>query len=60
MEQNELLDGTLVTVTMADTDWRAVVEALEYLASFTSTPLDATGEEMAFIAESIQDVLDAS
>jgi len=60
MEQNELLDGSLVTVVMADTNWRTVVEGMEYLASFIATPLDATSEEMAMIAESIQDVLWAS
>ena len=60
MAQNELLDGTLVTVVMADSDWADVIEAMEYLSGFSSTPLSASPEELGFIGESIQDVLDGA
>ena len=47
----------LIGVFMDDSDWATVIEALEYLAGFSSTALDATSDELTFIADSIQDVL---
>jgi len=55
------MNGTneLVAVLMGRKDWTNTILALRYLSEFSATPLDATGEEMEMIADSIQDVMDS-